>query len=137
MNIEERKNSLREEFGFFESPQDRFEYIISKSKHAKGLPDSEKIEQNLVKGCASNLWLVPTFKEGLCYFESDADSIITKGVANLVCGMFSGLEPKEILSFDCGFLEEIQIAQYLSPNRRNGLSKLCEKIELFAKSQCQ
>lgn len=135
--IEDRKNSLREEFGFFENPEERFEYIISKSKHAKGLDESQKTEENLVRGCVSNLWLVPSFENGKCKFESDADSIITKGVALLVCGMYDGLTPQEVLDFDCAFLEEIQIAQYLSPNRRNGLSKLCEKIENFAKSKCQ
>lgn len=132
--IEERKNALRDEFSFFENPQERFEYIISKTKRAPGLESEYKVDANLVRGCASSLWLVPSFEGGKCSFRSDADSIITKGVANLVCGMLSGLTPAQIEEFGCEFLEEIGIAQYLSPNRRNGLSMLCKKIFDFAKS---
>lgn len=130
--IEERKDALREEFGYFESPEERFEYIISKTKGEQGLEEALKNEENLVRGCVSNLWLNSKYAEGVCHFKADADSIITKGVAHLVCEMYDGLTPQEILDFDCEFLSEIGIAQYLSPNRRNGLSKLCEKISDFA-----
>ena len=131
-NIENRKDALREEFGYFESPEERFEYIISKTKAEKGLEDCYKTDENLVRGCVSNLWLASEYKEGKCSFKADADSIITKGVAHLVCDMYSNLTPQEILDFDCEFLSEIGISQFLSPNRRNGLSKLCEKISDFA-----
>ncbi len=133
--VEDRKNQLREEFGFFESPEERFEYIISNTKNKSGLADEFKTETYLVKGCVSNLWLVPSFEDGKCTFKTDADSIITKGIASLVSEMYSGLTPQEILDFDCAFLSEIGIEQYLSPNRRNGLSKLCEKITDFAKTK--
>lgn len=133
--VEQRKDELSEEFGFFESPEERFEYIISKTKNKEGLAEEFKSEKYLVRGCVSNLWLVPSFEEGKCAFKTDADSIITKGIASLVSEMYSGLSPQEILDFDCAFLSEIGIEQYLSPNRRNGLSKLCEKITDFAKSK--
>lgn len=133
--VEQRKDELREEFGFFESPEERFEYIISKTKNKEGLAEEFKSEKYLVRGCVSNLWLVPSFEEGKCAFKTDADSIITKGIASLVSEMYSDLSPQEILDFDCAFLSEIGIEQYLSPNRRNGLSKLCEKITDFAKSK--
>lgn len=133
--VEQRKDELREEFGFFESPEERFEYIISKTKNNGGLPEEFKHDTYLVRGCVSNLWLVPSFEEGRCVFKTDADSIITKGIASLVSEMYSGLSPREVLDFDCAFLSEIGIEQYLSPNRRNGLSKLCEKITDFAKSK--
>ena len=133
--VEQRKDELREDFGFFESPEERFEYIISKTKNKEGLAEEFKSEKYLVRGCVSNLWLVSSFEEGKCAFKTDADSIITKGIASLVSEMYSGLSPQEILDFDCAFLSEIGIEQYLSPNRRNGLSKLCEKITDFAKSK--
>ena len=120
--IDARKDALREEFGFFESPEERFEYIISKTKNSEGLNAKFKTDEYLVRGCVSNLWLVPEMRGGKCRFKTDADS---------------GLEPREILDFDCAFLSEIGIEQYLSPNRRNGLSKLCEKIRAFAASQIE
>ncbi len=131
--VEERKEKLSEEFGCFDDPQERFEYIISRSKHLPALDAKFKTEENLVKGCVSGLWLVKTFEGGKCMFKSDADSIITRGIAHLVCDMYSGLPPEQILSFDPAFLKDLGITEHLSPNRRNGLSKLSEKILSYAR----
>lgn len=132
--IDERKNAVREEYGCFDDPQELFEYIIAKNKSAKNLDDEFKREEFLVKGCVSSLWLVPSFDkdENKCHFKSDADSIITRGVAALVCELYDGLSPEEVLSLDPKFLEEVGISAHLSPNRRNGLSQLCKRIHDFA-----
>ena len=133
--IEEKKDSLREEFGFFDNPQDLFEYIIAKSKERPHLADEFKRDEFLVKGCVSSLWLVPSFdeKSGTCSFQSDADSLVTRGVAALVCDTCSGLTPGEILEFDPAFFEELGINAHLSPNRRNGLGQLNARIADYAK----
>ncbi len=130
--IEKRKQALLEEYGIFDSPQELFEYIISKNKHAKGLDSDFKRDEFLIKGCVSSLWLVPGFDGGKCKFKSDADSLITRGVAALVCEAYDGLTPDEVLDFDPKFLDELGISQQLSPNRRNGLAQLCSHIRRFA-----
>ena len=132
--IDDRKNAIRDEYGFFGSPQELFEYIILKNKTAPSLDKELKNEENLVKGCVSSLWLVSDFNDGKCYFKSDADSVITRGIAELVCSMYGGLAPQEVLDFDPSFLEELGISAHLTPNRRNGLSQLCKRIAEFAKS---
>lgn len=133
--IDDRKNAVREEYGYFGSPQELFEYIIMKNKSATPLEKQFKTEEYLVKGCVSSLWLVPSFEDGKCRFKSDADSIITRGIAALVCSLYDGLTPDEVLAFDPSFLEELGISAHLTPNRRNGLSQLCKKITAFAESK--
>jgi len=132
---EERTKNLLEEMSLFPNAKERFEYIIDKYKKSVPLSDDLKIEENLVKGCMSSLWLVAEFKDDKCYFASDADSLITKGVASLVCEFYNGLTPSEVLSIDENCFEKSHISDQLSPNRRNGLSKLIEKIRLFAQAQ--
>ena len=132
--IDDRKESIRGEYGFFSSPQELFEYIILKNKAAEPLAKELKTEQNLVKGCVSSLWLAESFENGKCRFSSDADSVITRGIAALVCGMYDGLAPEQVLEFDPAFLEELGITSHLTPNRRNGLSQLCKRIADFAKA---
>lgn len=134
--VERKKSALREEFGFFDDPRDTFEYIIAKTKSLPRLPDDLKKEEYLVKGCVSSLWLVPSFdgRSGECSFKSDADSVITRGIAALVCEAYGGLAPSEILELDPAIFDELKIGTQLSPNRRNGLGQLCKKIADFAKS---
>ena len=134
MNLEERKQKLREEYGWFSDPQELFEYIIGQSKILEPLDKSLKIDEFIVKGCVSSLWLVPSFDKdkNICSFRSDADSLVTRGVAAIVCKLCSGLPPDEILSLDPSFMDELGIASQLSPNRRNGLGALLSKIREFA-----
>ncbi len=133
--IDDRKDALRQEYSIFPDPQELFEYIIEKNKTAPALPKELKREEFLVKGCVSSLWLIPSLSEGKCRFKSDADSLITRGVAALVCSLYDGLTPQEVLSVDPAFFDELGISSNLSPNRRNGLSQLCSKIRAYAE-QC-
>ena len=134
--VERKKSALREEFGFFDDPRDTFEYIIAKTKSLPRLPDDLKKEEYLVKGCVSSLWLVPSFdgRSGECSFKSDADSVITRGIAALVCEAYGGLAPSEILELDPAIFDELKIGTQLSPNRRNGLGQHCIKTADFAKT---
>ncbi len=131
--IEEKTNSLLDEMLCFDNSQDRFEYIIAKYKNQVS-DKSICIDDNLVKGCVSNLWLSCEKEGDVCKFKSEADSLITKAIASLVCDFYNELSPAEILEADTEIFDKAQISSQLSPNRRNGLSKLLEKINIFAKN---
>ena len=51
--IDDRKNAVREEYGYFGTPQELFEYIVLKNKSATPLDKELKIAEFLVKGCVS------------------------------------------------------------------------------------
>ena len=133
--IQERIANLHDEYGIFPDAQELFEYLIEKNKKSQPLPAGFKTEQYLVKGCVSSLWLVPSFEDGKCYFKSDADSLITRAVASVVCELYNGLSPEQVQQLDPACLADVNISTHLSPNRRNGLSQLCAKINAFAKSK--
>ena len=42
---------------------DRLAYLIDIAKDVEALPDEVKIDQNKIRGCASNLWLIGGAKE--------------------------------------------------------------------------
>lgn len=110
-------------------------YIVDQSKKAKHLAAEYQTDAYRVEGCLSNLWFVPSYRDGLCYFDVDADSHIVRGIALVLARYYSGEAPVEILKNDPSFLSEVGITQHLSPNRRNGLSRLWEKIRGFAAEQ--
>lgn len=134
--VEQKKSAMRDEFGFFADPRETFEYIIAKTKAIPALESEYKKDEFLVKGCVSSLWLIPSYDEttNTCHYKSDADSIITRGIAAVVCDMYSNLTPAEVEKLDPQILDELKIGTQLSPNRRNGLSQLCKKIAEFAAS---
>jgi cysteine desulfuration protein SufE len=133
MSLREKKLQLIEELKYIEDPTERFTYIIDRAKEKPPLDPAFHLDLFQIEGCLSKLWLYPEYKEGKCHFSSDADAVITKGVAALLCDLYDNTTPAEILEEDASFLKEVGITQHLSPNRRNGLTNLTKRIQDFAR----
>ena len=132
MSLAEKKAEIIEELQYIDDPNERFAYIIDRAKTQPPLPDEAKIDQFLIEGCVSLLWIFPSYEEGKCFFRSDADAMITKGTAGLLCDLYSGSTPEEVLAEDSSFLGDLGITQHLSPNRRNGLTNVIKRIHNYA-----
>jgi cysteine desulfuration protein SufE len=132
MTLEEKKNELIDDLSLLPSAQDRLMYVVDRAKKTPPLPEDLRTPMTRVEGCLSNLWFIPEFREGKCYFKVDGDSHIVRGIAIVLAEFYSGHEPREILQNDPAFLSTVGITQHLSPNRRNGLSRLWDKIRTFA-----
>ncbi len=135
MSIEEKRDQIVEELIPFEDHLERLTYVIDRAKDLPGLDDDYKIETFLIKGCVSQLWIFPSFKDGKCYFEADSEASITKGTASLLCDLYSDEKPGDIVRLEPDFLADVGITQHLSPNRRNGLTGVREKIKAYAQLQ--
>ena len=132
MNLEDKQSLLVEELGLIPDAYERLGYIVELGKRAQGIPEALRIDQFKIEGCLSQLWVIPEFKDQKCHYKSESDSAIVKGIAELLCTFFSEQTPKEILSNQASFLSDVGITQHLSPNRRNGLSRIVETIHRFA-----
>lgn len=134
MTLKEKQDALVEEITLIPDAYERLGYIVDRGKKALGLTEDLRIDSFKIEGCMSQLWVVPEFKDGRCHFRSESDSAIVKGIAELLCDFYSDAKPEEIVATDAEFLAEVGITQHLSPNRRNGLSRIVESIQHFAKS---
>jgi cysteine desulfuration protein SufE len=137
MDLAAQRARLIAELEPFADHHERFQYVIDRAKTAPSLPAELKLDTFLIEGCTSNLWLIPTIENGVCHFRCDADSLITKGIASLVCEFYEGATAAEVAATDADFLATVGITQHLSPNRRNGLANLVGKIRAFAKVAAQ
>ena len=133
MSLADKRRALVEELSMFDDPHERFQYIIDRAKTAPTLDAKYKIESLLIEGCTSNLWMLPEYRDGLCRFAVDADSVITKGIATLVAEYYDGATAAEVAASDADFLGEVGVTQHLSPNRRNGLTNLVGKVRAFGR----
>lgn len=135
MSIATKRDQLVEELIPFEDHLERLTYVIDRAKDNPGLEKEYKIDTFLIKGCVSQLWVFPSFEEGKCFFQADSEASITKGTASLLCDLYSGESPEDIVLLEPDFLSEVGITQHLSPNRRNGLTGVREKIKAYAQMQ--
>lgn len=131
-SINEIQEDIINEFDFFDEWDEKYGYVIELGKKLPELKDEEKLPENIIKGCQSQVWMVSEFEDGKVIFRADSDAIIVKGLISLLIRVYSGHTPDEILSTDLFFLDKIGMMKHLSPTRSNGLAAMAKQIKLHA-----
>lgn len=131
-SLVQKKEALLADLLLFPDALARLEYLIDEARAMEPLPAAHCTEENRIQGCMSNLWFVGAFRDGRCHFACEADSLVVKSIAGLLCRFYSNATPAEILTLDPSFLREAGITEHLSTNRRNALTKVWGRIKAFA-----
>lgn len=111
---------------------ERYKHIIKQGQELKPLDDEFKVEDNLVRGCQSQVWLHSYLDDGKVIFEADSDAAITKGLVALMVRFYSGQDPDTIISTNPDFIKKIGMEQHLSPTRSNGLAAMVKQMKIYA-----
>lgn len=134
MMLSEIEEEIVEDFNLFDDPMDRYEHLIDIGKELAPLAEEYKVDELLVKGCQSKVWLRAYEDNGLVFFEADSNTVITKGIIALLIKVLSGLAPTEIDNHALGFIEQIHLHEHLSSQRSNGLTAMIRLMKNYAKS---
>lgn len=113
-------------------PSDRYKKLIELGKELPPMPSPLQVEENLVPGCQSLVYLHPTLREGKIFFTAASDALISSGLANLLLLAYNGESPETLLKEKPTFLESLGISASLSPNRSNGLASIFLKMQKHA-----
>ena len=132
MTIKEIQEEIIDEFSMFDDWMERYEYIIDLGKSLPLIDESFKIDENLIVGCQSKVWLHSEIKGKKINFTADSDAILTKGIVAILLRVFNNQNPKDILDADLYFIDEIGLKEHLSPTRANGLVSMIKQIKLYA-----
>ena len=95
------------------------------------MPDAQKSEDLLIKGCQSRVWLNAHTANGQVRFSADSDAIITRGLVALMVRVLDGLEPATVAGADLWFLDKIGLKEHLSPTRANGLLAMIKQMKTY------
>ena len=118
---------------FFDSWDDRYKYIIDLGKELPPLPDSEHVDENIIRGCQSKVWLNSEQRDGQLYFQVDSDAFIVKGLLGVVLAAYNSKTPQQVLDFDIeGYFAELDLMRHLSPTRGSGLQAMVARIKNIA-----
>lgn len=131
-DIFEIQQSIIDEFQSFSDWTDRYKHIIKQGRNLEPLDDKYKVEENLVRGCQSQVWLHTSLEDGKVIFEADSDAAITKGLVALMVRLYSGQEPETIIATPPEFIKKIGMQQHLSPTRSNGLASMVKQMKIYA-----
>ena len=130
--LQTRQEEIVEEFSFYEDWMEKYEQLIEMGKELDALPDEHRLDEHLIRGCQSRVWLVAAKNDDrFVRFYADSDAIITKGLVALMVRVLDGLPPKEIAESDLWFIEKIGLDKHLSPTRANGLHSMVQQMKRY------
>tara|TARA_R110002124_G_scaffold144238_1_gene309214 strand:- start:4391 stop:4807 length:417 start_codon:yes stop_codon:yes gene_type:complete len=132
MTIKEIQEEIIDEFSMFDDWMERYEYIIDLGKSLPLIDAAYKLDENLIKGCQSKVWLHSEIKNEKLVFTADSDAILTKGIVALLLRVFSNQKSEAILQADTKFIDQIGLKEHLSPTRANGLVSMIKQIKMYA-----
>ncbi len=126
------QEKIVEEFDMFEDWMEKYEYIIELGKTLPMIDEKRKIEDNLIKGCQSRVWLHTQHNNGIITYTADSDAIITKGIVAILIRVLSNQKAEEIAIANLAFIDEIGLKEQLSQTRANGLVSMIKEMKLYA-----
>ncbi|MCL7753904.1 SufE family protein [Polaribacter sp. Z022] len=135
MTIKEIQEEIIDEFSMFDDWMERYEYIIELGKSLPIIKEQHKLDENLIKGCQSKVWLFSELENETIKFSADSDAILTKGIVALLLRVYSNQKPSDILTAKTDFIDEIGLKEHLSPTRANGLVSMIKHIKMYAIAQ--
>jgi len=130
--VKEIQEEIITEFEIYDDWMDKYNYIIELSRDLPVIDPKLKVNDNLIRGCQSKVWLDAAYADGIVTFTADSDAIITKGIVSLLIRVLSNHTPDEILDTDLYFIDRIGLKQNLSPTRSNGLISMIKQMKLYA-----
>jgi cysteine desulfuration protein SufE len=131
-SISEIGQEIKEEFGFFDDWMEKYEHLIELGKELPLIDEKYKLEENLIKGCQSRVWLHAELTEGIIHYTAESDAIITKGIIALMIRTLNKQTPQAIATAQLDFIDEIGLKEHLSPTRSNGLLSMIKQMKLYA-----
>lgn len=129
---------LADDFALLPDWEERISYVIELARSLEPLRDDERTEENRVRGCASQVWLVserrPEAPEKL-YFRGDSDAHLVRGEIAMLMRVFSGRTPAEILTIDPrAMFDRLGLGEALTLQRSNGLFSMIGRIQNEARA---
>ena len=132
-SIESAADELAETFEFLGDREARTQYIMEMGEKIPSMPDALKTETTRVQGCMSVVHLYGHVQDSKLEFIADSDAHLVRGLIAMLEKLFSGQDAKQVAAFDVeAFLRRIELDQFITTQRRNGLAGMIAKIRKLA-----
>ena len=123
------QQDIIDSFSLFPEWLDRYQYLIDLGRKLPPLAAEEKVDEVLLSGCQSQVWLYLEGDASEVTIRANSDAAIVSGLIALLVQVYSGCSAKQIVETEPFFIREIGLADHLSPTRANGLHAMLNAIK--------
>lgn len=128
--------SIIETFDFLTEWDERYHFVEELGSELGYLPAEKKIHDNMVHGCASNVWVIgypDPEGSGQFIFEAEAEQPIIRGLVFLMLQIFARKTPDEVIDTVIDeTLHKLGLDEHLSTQRHIGMYALVQKMKSIA-----
>ncbi|NES70021.1 MAG: SufE family protein [Okeania sp. SIO2D1] len=110
----------------------RYEQLLWYAKKLPDFPEAEKIPENKVYGCQSQVYITASLNDGKVWYQGDSDAQLVKGLVALLIEGINGLTPQEINQITPDFIQETGLKASLTPSRANGFYNIFQLMKTQA-----
>ncbi|GMQ26722.1 SufE family protein [Algoriphagus sp. oki45] len=133
MSIQEIQDEIVSEFEVLgDDRESTIFYIMELGGSLDSFPESEKKEDNIIKGCQSKVWLIADEVDGKVHYQADSNTDITKGLISLLIRVLDKQKPEAIIAANLDFIDRIGMGNIIGSQRSNGLAAMIKQMKLYA-----
>lgn len=132
-------DELRDELDFLDDDRDRCDYLIDLGFELPQLPEEQRTEDNRVRGCQSNVWLVGEMSPvSRLEFVATSDAMFVNGLIVVLRALLYGKSAAEVAAIDLPReLEALGLDDLVTPQRKNGLFGMVQRLQAIAAGDSQ
>ena len=131
--IAQIQEEIIEEFAILDGDMEMTNfYVMELGQKLPELEASEKIEDNIVKGCQSKVWLTASLEGNRVIYKADSNTAITKGLVSLLVRILSGQPASDIVQAELFFPQRIGMERFIGTQRSNGFAAMIKQMKLYA-----
>ena len=132
MSLSEKQSRMVARLSLIEDAHERLAALMSRAKKIPAPDAAQLTEENRVQGCQSRVWLTGEYAEGACRWRMDCEAPMVKGLVGLLCELYEGAAPDEVIAFEPTLIEDLGIARMISPTRIAGLASVRMRMRQHA-----
>lgn len=131
--IKQRQEEIIEEFSMLDGDMEMtLDYIMELGAELGSFPDEARIEDNIVKGCQSKVWMLAEMESDRILFKADSNTAITKGLVSLLVRVLNQSTPNDVMNAEIYFPKQIGMDRFIGTQRSNGFSAMIKQMKLYA-----
>ncbi|SNS17061.1 SufE family protein [Pseudomonas segetis] len=113
--------------------EQRARLLMQWGEKLEPLSDSQRVEENRVHGCESQVWLVAEQVDQQWQFRAAGEARLIRGLLALLLVRVNGLDSQALAQLDLNdWFNQLGLARQLSPSRSNGLNAVLKRMRELA-----
>ena len=108
-------------------------YLMEHGGRLDPLAAADKVDQNLVQGCLSRVWMVVGVRDKCLQLQAASDAAITQGLVSLLVRCFHGEVLEAVVGAELFFPQRIGMQHFIGTQRSGGFAMMWQKIQQQAR----